>query len=98
MLDIFLKNTYSGDSFDCGDYPAYNMKFTARDKDQDENTYNCAIKFTGAWWYNHCHCANLNGLYLAGKTDLYAQGMTWDTFRGQYYSLKTTQIKFRADY
>ena len=75
------------------------MKFTTRDKDQDVHTgENCAISYTGAWWYHSCHCANLNGLYLAGENELYAQGMIWNTFRDAFYSLKTTQMKFRADY
>ena len=52
----------------------------------------------GAWWYTNCHASNLNGLYLSGETEIFGQGITWDDFRGQYYSLKTTEMKFRADY
>ena len=52
----------------------------------------------GAWWYHSCHDSNLNGLYLSGENKFYAQGIVWEKFRGQYYSLKTTEMKFRADY
>merc|ERR1712096_329910 len=92
---LFDQDSFFGDAGDCFNayHGSYNMKFTTRDKDQDVHTgVNCAISYTGAWWYEACHCANLNGLYLAGENEMPAQGMTWETFRGQHYSFKTTQM------
>ena len=74
------------------------MKFTTKNRDQDTSDDNCAVKFKGAWWYQACHLSNLNGLYLKGETDQFATGMVWEPFRGHYYAVKTSQMKFRPDY
>ena len=67
------------------------MKFTTKDRDNDvDNSKNCALYYKGAWWYNYCHNANPNGLYQGGGN---AQGITWEPFRGQDYSLKHIEIK-----
>ena len=69
------------------------MKFTTKDKDNDDkNNGNCALDYKGGWWYKSCHQANPNGLYKGGS---HAQGITWESFRGQAYSLKHTEIKIR---
>ncbi|XP_075034931.1 microfibril-associated glycoprotein 4-like [Mixophyes fleayi] len=69
------------------------MKFSTYDNDRDKYSGNCAATFKGGSWYENCHRCNLNGLYLNGTTKQYASGMTWDGFRGQYYSLKKTEMK-----
>ena len=69
-----------------------NMMFTTLDRDNDVHDSNCAVVFTGAWWYNYCHCANLNGLYQGGG---HAQGVVWSSWRGFDYSLKITEMKVR---
>ena len=75
------------------------MKFSTKDKDQDViNNFDCAQKYTGAFWYKECHHVNINGQYLGGQNDQYARGLIWRDFKGHYYSLKTTQMKFRPDY
>ena len=68
--------------------------FTTQDRDNDVHgsNINCAVKYTGAWWYNYCHCANLNGLYQGGD---HAQGVIWSSWRGFEYSLKITEMKVR---
>ena len=72
------------------------MKFTTIDKDNDHATFNCAVRYSGAWWYNACHASNLNGLYLSGPTETYANGVDWFAFkRTHYYSLKLTEMKMR---
>ena len=70
------------------------MKFSTLDRDNDIGPdRHCVIDFKGAWWYAACHVSNLNGQYLAGHHDTYADGIEWTNWRGQYYSLKTTIMK-----
>ncbi|XP_062590025.1 ficolin-1-A-like, partial [Saccostrea cucullata] len=63
-------------------------------KDHDTSG-NCAKRFKGGWWYNSCHYSNLNGMYLKGNHLSYADGINWATWRGHYYSLKTTEMKIK---
>ncbi|XP_048769808.2 ficolin-1-like [Ostrea edulis] len=89
---------YSGNVGDCftSIHPINNMKFTTKDQDNDvKSGNNCAAQNQSGWWHRMCHCANPNGLYLAGKTPVYARGITYSPWRTQYYSLKTTQIMVR---
>ncbi|XP_052895289.1 ryncolin-2-like [Anopheles moucheti] len=81
----------AGDSFS----GAKGMKFSTIDADNDTWENQCAVKYTGAWWYSNCHMSNLNGKYLRGKTTEYATSMVWNTFRGYYYSLKTSKMMLR---
>ncbi|NXL91547.1 FGL1L protein, partial [Alectura lathami] len=37
-----------------------NMKFSAKDLDQDTNSGNCASTNGGGWWYSSCYSARLN--------------------------------------
>ena len=70
-----------------------NMAFTTKDRDNDRaDSKNCAVRYTGAWWYNACHHSNLNGGYLGNKSDY--RGARWDSFRGTL-SLKSIEMKLR---
>ena len=70
------------------------MRFSTFDSDHDTVTgENCAAKFRGAWWYSNCHDSNLNGLYLAGHHTSFADGINWETWHGNYYSLKSSEMK-----
>ena len=71
------------------------MQFSTKDLDNDEEVFNCAQNFKGAWWYSGCHSSNLNGLYLNGSHSSYADGVNWIAFRGLYYSLKNTAMKVK---
>ncbi|CAG2218921.1 Angiopoietin-related protein 1,Fibrinogen gamma-B chain,Ficolin-1-A,Angiopoietin-1,Fibrinogen C domain-containing protein 1,Ryncolin-1,Tenascin-N,Angiopoietin-related protein 7,Angiopoietin-related protein 6,Ficolin-3,Fibrinogen C domain-containing protein 1-B,Fibroleukin,Fibrinogen-like protein 1,Ficolin-1,Ficolin-1-B,Angiopoietin-4,Tenascin-R,Ryncolin-2,Techylectin-5B,Fibrinogen C domain-containing protein 1-A,Microfibril-associated glycoprotein 4,Fibrinogen-like protein A,Ryncolin-3,Fibrinogen gamma cha len=74
------------------------MKFTTIDRDNDFfGGRNCGQMRQGAWWYNKCSHSNLNGLYLGGVTNIYADGMVWKTWRNQYYSFKTTQMMIKRN-
>ena len=53
-----------------GDSLAYHkMAPSTKDRDNDIWGNNCAVQYTGAWWYNECHTSNLNGKYLGRKSD-----------------------------
>jgi len=93
----FDKNSYFGDAGDSLS-EHYNMRFSTLDRDQDKIDESCAQNCVGAFWYNRCHGVNINGLYLNGTNDKYAQGVIWKEWKGYYYSLKTTQMKFRPVY
>jgi len=69
-----------------------NMAFTTKDRDNDRYSNNCAVRFTGAWWYYGCHHSNLNGQYLGDKQD--DRGARWQGFRSSL-SLKFTEMKLR---
>ena len=70
-----------------------NMAFTTKDRDNDIwSSNNCAVDYTGAWWYDYCHQSNLNGKYLGDKSD--ARGAVWWHFR-RSLSLKFIEMKLR---
>lgn len=73
------------------------MKFTTLDRDNDLlNDWNCARKFLGAFWYKECHTTNPNGVYRWGADGtIFAVGVTWMTWKGQNYSLKSYIMMIR---
>ncbi|XP_018796815.1 PREDICTED: techylectin-5A-like isoform X1 [Bactrocera latifrons] len=75
-------------------------KFTTKDSDNDKDASNCAVQYTGAWWYQKCHASNLNGLYFGGEfpKDQFAKGVVWQAWRGYYYSLKYVHMAIRPKY
>ncbi|CAH3139644.1 unnamed protein product [Pocillopora meandrina] len=88
-------NGTAGDSMAEG-HSLSNMSFTTKDEDNDFSGQNCALLFKGAWWYNDCHHSNLNGLYHGGLfSDSPANGVSWNSFRGAWYSLKRSEMKMR---
>nr|XP_039263490.1 microfibril-associated glycoprotein 4-like [Styela clava] len=86
---------YTGDAGDS--LSGHNgLRFTTKDQDNDSNSANCAVSFKGAWWYSSCHSSNLNGHYFKGGVHKsYADGVEWSPWKGQYYSLKITEMKIR---
>ena len=72
------------------------MKFTTYDRDQDiDGRVNCAVFYSGAWWYGACHYSNLNGLYRHGRVSSFANTVVWYQWKGFHYSLKRTEMKIK---
>uniref|UniRef100_A0A8C9I2Q0 Fibrinogen C-terminal domain-containing protein n=1 Tax=Piliocolobus tephrosceles TaxID=591936 RepID=A0A8C9I2Q0_9PRIM len=72
-----------------------NNSFSTKDQDNDLNTGNCAVMYQGAWWYRTCHVSNLNGRYLRGAHDSFANGINWKSGKGYNYSYKVSEMKVR---
>lgn len=72
------------------------MKFSTKDRDNDNHPdYNCA-RDTGGWWFNACGDINLNGKYLRPKRrSERKKGIQWRSGTKASYSLKFTQISVR---
>ena len=85
------EGSYSGTAEDSLAYHN-KMAFSTKDRDHDIYSGNCAVDYSGAWWYKSCHNSNLNGKYVGNKHDY--GGATWYHFRGSL-SLKFTEMKLR---
>ena len=85
---------YSGPS-EVGDSLTYHNghKFSTKDNDNDPHSYNCASRYSGAWWYHSCHRSNLNGHYFDRTRSV---GVIWRTWKGLEHSLSFTEMKVRA--
>ncbi len=97
---VSVNKSYFLHTGDAGDSLSYHneVMFSTNDRDNDKWLGNCAQWCAGAWWYNGCLQSNLNGHYRAGSyddPDKRATGVNWQTWKGYYYSLKKTEIKFR---
>ncbi|XP_058237071.1 microfibril-associated glycoprotein 4-like [Hemibagrus wyckioides] len=75
--------------------------FSTFDKDP---TGNCAETYGGGFWYNWgyywwywspCLYGNPNGQYKYGNVGTPYVGITWQTWKGNYYSMKTIVMKIR---
>ena len=71
-----------------------NMAFSTKDRDNDISSGNCAVDWTGAWWYRSCQYSNLNGKYLGAKRVNVYNGVRWRKFHNGV-SLKYAEMKLR---
>lgn len=90
------KLTVSGYSGTIGDsLGSHNeLKFTAKDQDNDNYNGNCAKLYHAAWWYGACHATNLNGLYAKSALKD-AKYNTWAAWKDEHEALKTTLMMIR---
>ncbi|XP_060560030.1 CUB and sushi domain-containing protein 3-like isoform X2 [Ruditapes philippinarum] len=87
--------TVSGYSGTAGDSLSIHngQKFSTKDNDNDpSSTTNCAVLYTGAWWYEACHDSNLNGMYGSSES---GKGVIWFTISGITESLLKTEMKIK---
>jgi ficolin len=67
--------------------------FSTKDQDNDVNSQgNCAIDYTGAWWYEVCHNSNLNGIY---GEDSYSGNVWWNYGPFGLYALNKSVMMIR---
>ena len=70
------------------------MNFTTKDRDNDQwSGVNCAVTYTGAWWYRKCHRSNLNGQYLGNAVSI--KGVNWYHYKRSWLSMKFAEMKLR---
>ncbi|XP_045184870.2 ficolin-3-like [Mercenaria mercenaria] len=67
--------------------------FSTYDHDVDGFGGNCAVKYHGAWWYDSCYYANLNGPYIAPGT-WNEKAIRYKSFF-DYRSLKSVKMMMR---
>jgi len=80
----------------------YGARFSTKDQDNDNDVRSCAYDSKGAWWYRggrytDCYRSNLNGRYEHGQQH-YEPVVEWRAWKGNYYSLKFTEMKIRPAY
>lgn len=90
--------TYLGGT--AGDSLSYHngQRFSTIDVDYDaHSSESCAKLYLGGFWYNACFLTNPNGAYLWGDTkgSFPDNGVIWNTWLGNSYSLKSISMKVR---
>ncbi|XP_050094108.1 fibrinogen C domain-containing protein 1-like [Anopheles aquasalis] len=68
------------------------MKFTTKDRDNDQYHTNCAVDYEGAWWHKGCHQSHLNGRYLNVNGDT---STSWYYFNTDRRGMSYTRMMIR---
>lgn len=89
----------SGYSGTAGDQLSHHsgQMFSTHDRDNDNDSRNCAQTYRGGWWFTNCGKVNLNGQYLTGGVSK-ASGITWDDAKpdaDKHYSFKYVEMKIK---
>ena len=89
---------YSGDAFDSMKTDGH--MFSTKDMDNDNSGSDCANTNGGAWWYDSCGDANLNGRYHTDE-QIRANGINWWEWyrnnRNTGYSLRETKMMLQLN-
>ncbi|XP_067939270.1 microfibril-associated glycoprotein 4-like [Watersipora subatra] len=107
--DFSLAGEDDGYRLDYGSYiggPAGNslskskgMQFSTNDNDRDgSQLYSCSRLHRGAFWYDRCGSANLNGVYLGDRpvaTAFNWQNIFWYTWKRDLRALRSVQMMIR---
>ena len=88
---ILIVSGYSGTAGDSITHHNF-RQFTTKDRDNDSAGHNCAVTYTGGWWFGNCHHSDLNGLYHGSS---HAGGVNWYDWKGFDYSLRSSEMKLR---
>ncbi|XP_077974233.1 uncharacterized protein LOC120348181 isoform X1 [Styela clava] len=95
--DSNYRLTVSGYSGNATDGMSYHNAEPFSTHDRDSSSSNCAVLFHGAWWYNDCYKANLNGKYYKSSAGPGGNGVSWQFWDGDDYSLKFVQMKIKPN-
>uniref|UniRef100_A0A1X7SEN7 Fibrinogen C-terminal domain-containing protein n=1 Tax=Amphimedon queenslandica TaxID=400682 RepID=A0A1X7SEN7_AMPQE len=95
---ILTAKGYSGTAGDSLDFHD-GHQFSTRDQNNDiAQPRNCAQEREGAWWFYNCNLSHLNGHYYTNPTDASLEcGLHWRYWKGDYYSLKFSEMKTRRN-
>lgn len=81
---------YSGNATDALSYQN-GMSFSAKDKDMDISTADCAANYHGGWWFSNCQHANLNAKYSLGLTWYQNDSNEWMAVSASTMSIQKKQ-------
>ncbi|KAK4325660.1 hypothetical protein Pmani_003753 [Petrolisthes manimaculis] len=86
---------YTGDAVDALEYHN-GAKFTTHDADHDTRPdENCGVMRSSGWWFQNCEYCNLNGLPHEGIYTSSQDGIQWDKWMGDQYSLKRATMMIK---
>ena len=78
-----------------GDSLSYSVGARFSTKDRDKTALKCAETMEkGGWWYKDCGKCNPNGVYFS-DLEYDRSGIHWQTWRSEYYSLASIEMKVR---
>lgn len=86
----------AGDSIESeGTTNTNGFKFSTSDIDNDVASASCAVARKGAWWYNECTWANLNGIYGNGSCAAAGNCNFWYSLTNSFNGIKTSFMMVR---
>eukprot|EP00112_Aurelia_sp_Birch-Aquarium-sp1_P020533 Seg5312.2 transcript_id=Seg5312.2/GoldUCD/mRNA.D3Y31 product=Ficolin-1 protein_id=Seg5312.2/GoldUCD/D3Y31 len=87
---------YSGNATDSMNSKHNGMRFSTKDRDNDQAAVSCPEMYKGGWWYNSCYDSHLNGLLATGITSKEnREYMSWLTLKGEFGTISFSEMKIR---